>query len=231
MAWSKEWRAALDQAASPTAAADTWGFAMLRWKLRDADVASVTARLKATEATLPAPDARSYSASTGGGEWSSAALATLSGKIAPTANPNLPADFSVAIDADTLGFRAVDDGGNFSGVFHDLIGNVAEIVADVPGQEFQTLKLDDPATAAKAVREWIDQHGTGIFNAVGGSMLSSAAVDPLTPVPIKTAASDVGFRLAFTDPAVAPPDPATVRAAALAKMKLLTAPQPQQAHP
>jgi hypothetical protein len=73
------------------------------------------------------------------------------------------------------------------------------------------------------VRAWFTAARLGEVRVVGGSALSPPAIDPLQPLPLpagdRVAFSDVGFRLAFSDP-TAPHD--TLREA-IAAAPLVTA--------
>ena len=97
----------------------------------------------------------------------------------------------------TLFFRTVN--GTGGGTFHELVGNVAQIVCEAP-DAFDDLK--DKSSVA-TIRQFLDQSPNSLF-VIGGSALSPPDVPLETPLPVvhsDVAYSDVGLRLAFTAPA------------------------------
>ncbi len=235
---SDEWHAALAQVTQPTADPYQFGFATRRWKLRDSDYTAAMNRA----ANSPAPQywpgdrifrdpnqpaARQHAADTR--TWSDSALASLAGRIAPVPNTNpLDGDQSLPMAAGHMGFREVDDGAHYTGVFHNLIGNVSEWVLDVQPAVSEKLDVSNPDQAAEAVRQWFTPDRQGCVSVIGGSALSTPDLDPRTayrlpPDAPARAFSDVGFRLAFSDPhAVVAVDPAKLRVAALDHAQYLT---------
>ena len=172
-----EWRAALDLArrsADPIAR----GFATAGWKLRTAG--DFTALL-ASPAHDPAarPDGGAFP----GGPptdavWTAAALAKLGGTAAgdcPTPPPAWP--LSTLESTDGFGFRPVGGTDDYAGVFHDLVGNVAQIVVDVPPSLAE--QIDPRRATAAAVRQWFTPDRP--VAVVGGSAVSAPAVDPTQP--------------------------------------------------
>jgi hypothetical protein len=96
----------------------------------------------------------------------------------------------------TLFFRKESDAGG--GTFHHLVGNVAEIVCDAPGEFDSWQEKRTPegvATFAMQLKE-------KLF-VIGGSALSPPEVEVDKPYPLARtdrAYADVGMRLAFTAP-------------------------------
>ncbi len=215
-----EWRAALDAArhsADPVAR----GFATQGWKLRTAgDYAPLLGGDEAPDggAFLPAGVDGSHSA-----VWSPAAAAKLGGRLAgdvPTPPDAWP--LSTLETADVAGFRPVGGTDDYAGVFHDLVGNVAQFAVDVPAVMAEQIDAARP-TAAADVAAWFTPDRLAAVAVVGGSAVSPPAVDPTRAYPLPagpTAFSDVGFRLAFTDPAARPAEAWT----ALRRMPFATAP-------
>jgi formylglycine-generating enzyme required for sulfatase activity len=97
----------------------------------------------------------------------------------------------------TLFFRTVNGPGG--GTFHQLIGNVAQLICEAPDA------FDDwpDKSSAAAIRKFLDQAPDSLF-VIGGSALSPPDVPLQTPLPLEhtdAGYADVGFRLAFTAPA------------------------------
>jgi hypothetical protein len=236
---SDEWRGALTEVTQPNSDPAQWGFAMRNWKLRDSDFTAAMNRAANSrppqywpnesifrDPAKPAPAALSADSRI----WSSMSLATLAGQIAPVPNVNLvDGDQSLPMAAGHLGFREVDDGAHYTGVFHDLIGNAAELVLDIQPGDSERLDVSDATRAADRIRSWFTPERQACVAVIGGSALSSPDLDPRTAyklppeAPVRSFA-DVGFRLAFSDPrAITGVDPAKLRAAALKHTEFVTA--------
>ncbi len=210
-----EWRAAVDfarQSSDPIAR----GFATLGWKLRTA--ANYTALL-----ANPARDASVQPAgggfAAGDGVWTPSAVARLGGRLAGDGSAADGWPLSTLETVDGFGFRPVGGTDDYGGVFHDLVGNVAQLVLDVPATLAEQL---EPTAAAADVRAWFTPDRLAAAAVVGGSAVSPPSVDPTRPTPLPNGGSfsDVGFRLAFTDPAAKPAEAWT----ALRQMPFATAP-------
>jgi hypothetical protein len=96
----------------------------------------------------------------------------------------------------TLFFRRESDPGG--GTFHHLIGNVAELVCDAPGQFDAWQERRTPEGVAQFANQLKDK----LF-VIGGSALSPPEVAVDMPYPLGStdrAYADVGVRLAFTAP-------------------------------
>ena len=107
-------------------------------------------------------------------------------------------------DDGTLFFRPTTaDGG---GTFRHLVGNVAELICDAPGQ-FDRVgggnnNIGNAPPAPAAITEFVAQTKNSLF-VVGGSALSSPQLKVDEPYPLTETGqgyADVGFRLAFTAP-------------------------------
>jgi hypothetical protein len=236
---SDEWRGALKQVTQTTAPADQWGFAMRNWKLRDSDFTNVMNHAASPQPQHYWPNENIFRDPTrlnpplygdDSRVWSAANLAALAGQIAPVPNVNLPdGDQDLPMAAGHLGFREVDDGAHYTGVFHDLIGNAAEFVVDIQPGEGEKLDVSDPAHAVDQVKAWFNPDRQASVAVIGGSALSAPDLNPLTAYKLPANApsrafSDVGFRLAFSDPkAAATIDPAKLRLAALQHAEYVTA--------
>jgi formylglycine-generating enzyme required for sulfatase activity len=95
---------------------------------------------------------------------------------------------------------------NFNQSFHDLVGNVAEFVLD-PESAIRAEAELPPEDAGK-VTAFFQNSGTRVF-VIGGSALSPPELGFDQPLPVsderaKDGFTDVGFRLAFTDPKYGP---------------------------
>jgi hypothetical protein len=111
----------------------------------------------------------------------------------------------------TLFFRPV--GPEAGRTFSNLIGNVAEYVFDAP-EAFEDL----PDKKPDAIAALIAQHKKEL-SVIGGSALSPPEVPADQPIPVadvNAAYADVGFRLAFSEPAGSP----------LARLRAVLAAQP-----
>ncbi len=217
---AREWRAAWE-AARTSKAADVQLYATRGVKLRDADVD----RLLDDRSRDPAYglDDGAFARPAGPGRppvWSAAAVASLG--VTTAAYPSTAAAYPVSdLEAGGFGFRRVDDLDGPGGVFHDLVGNVAELVVDVPTSTYEG---GQPAATADAVRAWFTPARRAAVGVIGASLLSPPEVDPTKAYPLPSGGpkgfADVGFRLAFTDPA-APPD----ANGAVARLAFLAAPK------
>ena len=108
-----------------------------------------------------------------------------------------------ALDSDdgVLWFAKVESGR--AGAFRHLVGNVAELVLDAPAaaEQLKNVKAAD-------VRVMLQKNSSAV-RVIGGSALSAPAIDPATAyapefreVSSREGYADVGFRLAFTAPAM-----------------------------
>jgi hypothetical protein len=236
---SDEWHAALSQVTQPTSDPAQWGFAMRNWKLRDSDFTAAMNRAANSpppkywpnedifrNPAEPAPSSPAADTRI----WSAMSLATLAGQIAPVPNINQPdGGDALPMAAGHLGFREVDDGAHYTGVFHDLIGNAAEFVLDVQPGDSERVDVSDAAHAADAIKKWFTPARESCVAIIGASALSPPNLDPRTAYKLSADAprrtfSDVGFRLAFTDPrSLIAVDPATLRAVAVQHTEYVTA--------
>ena len=218
-----EWRAAYD-AARRSDDRVVRGFATQGWKLRT--VGSYT-KLLANPARDPSlsPDAGAFGTgvTVTDAVWSRADLSALGGRAA--GDPPTPPDawpLSTLESADPFGFRPAAGTDAYSGVFHDLVGNVGQLLVDVPATLAEQLDPAKPTVAAD-IRTWFTPDRVAALSVVGGSAVSPIAVVPTTPQPLPpgtSAYADVGFRLAFTDPTARPAEAWT----ALRRMAFATAP-------
>ncbi len=220
---SAEWQSALAAASNPTTTNDPMkGFATVGWKLRDADFMTLVGRASVNQrfpddgiflGTDPSQIPTAASATT----WPPAAVHKLGGwtvadlRSDPQAQRQMArldessSDFRAdLVDAPQMGFRPV---GTTHHVFHDLIGNVGEIVIDVPTSDMELLSWGRKISE-KETTEWFSRADrlkqAGV---IGGSFLSPPELDPMKRLPFPDGAThpayaDVGFRLAFTDPKV-----------------------------
>ena len=222
---STEWRATLDAARHSTDPIAR-GFATEGWKLRTTGSYAALLANGARDADVP-PDGGIF-VPAGVDDphatvWTSAALAKLGGRAA--GDPPAPLDgwpLSTLESTDGFGFRPVGGTDDYAGVFHDLVGNVAQWVLDVPATLAEQVDAKGP-TAAADVRTWFTPDRLSAVAVVGGSAVSPPTLDPTKPYPLPagpSAFSDVGFRLAFTDPAARPAE-AWI---ALRRMPFATAP-------
>jgi len=204
-----EWRAAL-AAARHSDDPIARGFATQGWKLRTA--ASYTALLDngGHDPDLP-PDGGIFAPAgvdaPHGAVWAPAALAKLGGRAA--GDPPVPVDawpLSTLETTDGFGFRPVAGADEYAGVFHDLVGNVAQFTLDLPATLAEQLDAKGP-TAAAEVRAWFTPERLAAVTVVGASAVSPPTVDPTRAYPLPpgaTAFADVGVRQAFTDPTARP---------------------------
>lgn len=230
---SHEWLAALSAAKNST---DTnmRGFATLGFRLRDRQFA----RLLTNPNRDPAywPDDNIFVGDTGreivprGGSatiWQVTDLAALSGRSADTPTAALW-PLSTLVASSGFGFRSVGDTDNYAGVFHDLIGNVAEYTMDSPvtlAEKVQVAPSQPSGETVRRINDWFSPDHLKTVAVIGGSALSPPNMDPLKPYPLPegenpTVFSDVGFRLTFTDPASIP----NARRAVIGEASYLTAP-------
>ena len=131
---------------------------------------------------------------------------------------------STLVTSSGFGFRSVGDEDNYAGVFHDLIGNVGEYVMDDPAVQAEKISVTPPLKSDEIVHrvnDWFTpDHPVSV---IGGSALSPPDLDPTKPYPLpkdQNRFADVGFRLAFTDPASL----ANAQKALIAQAEYLTAP-------
>jgi hypothetical protein len=222
---STEWQAAWAAAkTSPDPVAR--GFALQGWKLRtDASFTALLANGGRDGAVSPMEGAFVPVGSSNVTDvWTAAAAAKLGGHLA--GDPPSPVDawpLSTPETTDGFGFRPVGGTDDYAGVFHDLVGNVGQLVIDVPGTLAE--QLADGKPTAAGVKGWFTPDRLSAVSVVGGSAVSPPAVDPTKPYPLAAGGgslsfSDVGFRLAFTDPAARPAEAWT----ALRRMPFATAP-------
>lgn len=99
-------------------------------------------------------------------------------------------------DDGALYFRRVSDGGG--GTFRHLMGNIAELVCDAPGEFDAWQDRNSADSVARFAARMEDQ----LF-VIGGSALSAPEMKSTTPYPLgrtDRGYADVGIRLAFTAP-------------------------------
>lgn len=87
---------------------------------------------------------------------------------------------------------------NADGAFQDLLGNVAEYVADDPG----ALQRRDDRANVEGIKKYLGDVADPVA-VIGGSAMSSPDLPLAEPLPVRrmhVGYSDVGFRLAFTAP-------------------------------
>jgi formylglycine-generating enzyme required for sulfatase activity len=206
---SREWLAALAQAQNAT---DTnmRGFATTGLRLRDRQFTRLLSNPNRDPNYWPDDNIFTGEPSDNvphGGDaaiWSTVDLAKLTGSDAP---PATQWPLSSLAASSGYGFRAVGDIDNCSGVFHDLIGNVAEFTQDAPVSlaEKVTASPNQPAdTAVQSINDWFNPDHLKAVSIIGGSAVSPPSLDPNKPYPLPAEGpalfADVGFRLAFTDP-------------------------------
>jgi hypothetical protein len=234
---SDEWHGALAQVTVPTADPYQWGFAMRDWKLRDSDFLAAMNRAEMSRPPQYWPDDNIFRPANqtlvrlhaqDSRIWSAMDLASLAGHIAPVASANATgADDALPMAPGHLGFREVDDGAHYTGVFHDLIGNAAEMVLDVQGSVAENLDITNQPV--DTIKSWFTPDRESQVAIIGGSALSPPSLDPLTAYPLAAGApvrafADVGFRLAFSDPqSTEVHDPAKLRALAVEHSALIFA--------
>ncbi len=126
------------------------------------------------------------------------------------------------------GFRTVGDTDNYAGVFHNLIGNAAEFTMDSPvilAEKVQVSPSQPSGETVRRVNDWFSADHVKTVSIIGGSAMSPPNMDPQKPYPLPGAThadafADVGFRLAFTDPACVP----NAQRAVIGQASYLTAP-------
>jgi hypothetical protein len=218
---SAEWHAALAMASNPPPGNDEMkGFATAGWKLRDADF---TALVEKASISQHYPDEGIFldgnpsriSTAAAATAWLPSTIRKLGGwTVADLRNDRdgqremarldeNSSDFRTdLVEPAQMGFRPV---GTTHHVFHDLVGNVAEYVLDTPLGDVESL----PAglnISAKNISDWFaSANHFQQMGVIGGSFLSPPEIDPMKRLPLPSTAnypeySDVGFRLAFTDP-------------------------------
>jgi hypothetical protein len=218
---SAEWHAAFAMASNPPAGNDQMkGFATVGWKLRDADFSALVEKasislhypddgifLGADSSQVPTAAAASVWLPTTirkMGGWTVADLRNdRDGQRQMARLDESSSDFrSDLVEPAQMGFRPV---GSTHHVFHDLVGNMAEYVLDTPAGDVESLPAGT-TVAAKNITDWFagSDHLQQV-GVIGGSFLSAPELDPMTRLPLPMNASfpeysDVGFRLAFTDP-------------------------------
>jgi hypothetical protein len=210
---SREWSAALSMAKNSTDA-NMKGFATMGWKLRDREFTRLLTNPNRDSDTWPDDniflgnlDPAAVAQHQSAAAWTPVALAALGGSTASD-NAGSPVlwPLSTLQTSSELGFRTVGDGDNFAGVFHNLIGNVAEYVMDEPVVLAEKVSVSPPASTADIVHrvaDWFSPEHLEAVSVIGGSALSPPGLDPAKPYPLPknfSQFSDVGFRLAFTDP-------------------------------
>jgi hypothetical protein len=230
---AREWTAALNRAKNSTDATMK-GFATMGWKVRDREFARLLTNPNRDAAYWPDDniflgdlDAVTLQRHQNAAVWSSAALASMGGST-PSENSGSPVlwPLSTLQTSTELGFRSVGDGENFAGVFHDLIGNVSEFVMDEPVVLAEKVTVIPPLAADEIVgrvSDWFSPEHLAAVSVIGGSALSPPGLDPARPYPLPKGAmsfADVGFRLAFTDPACLP----NAQRAIIGQVTYLTAP-------
>jgi len=113
-------------------------------------------------------------------------------------------------DDGTLLFRKVDAPGGST--FLNLVGNVAEFVCNapeafdgLPGRQTPDAVAQFAASMVKAPKGASATKASGKLFVIGASALSDPSLDPIKPYPVSSPTepfADVGFRLAFTAPAL-----------------------------
>jgi hypothetical protein len=231
---AREWSAALAQAKF-SSDANMKGFASIGWKLRDRQFARLLVNPNRDPGCWPddnifLPNSqrqivpRNRSATI----WTMTDLRDLGGSATSDTSSGYAWPLSSLEASGGFGFRTVGDDENFAGVFHDLIGNVGEFVMDAPVilEEKVAVPADLPKTQAiQRVTDFFTPEHLLDISVIGGSALSPPSEDPTKPYPLPsgngpTMFADVGFRLAFTDPASV----ANAQRAVITQSAYLTAP-------
>jgi hypothetical protein len=210
---SHEWLAALAQARLSTDL-NMKGFATLGLRLRDRQFARLLSNPNRERSYWP--DDNIFIADTvsqiiprqaAAAIWQSTDLDRLANRDSESP-PVTQWPLSTLAASSGFGFRAVGDNDNFTGVFHDLIGNVAEYTMDSPVMLAEKVLVAPSQTSGETVRrvsDWFSSEHLKTVNVIGGSALSPPNMDPEKPYPLPASGpsvfADVGFRLAFTDPA------------------------------
>ena len=230
---SREWLAAVAQAKSSTDV-NMKGFATIGYRLRDRQFAKLLTNPNRDPHYWP--DDNIFIGDTGreivprganAAIWQVPDLEQLSGRSSDAPGAALW-PLSTLATSTGFGFRTVGDTDNFGGVFHDLIGNVAEFTMDAPVTlaEKVIVSSSQPSTeTVRRVNDWFSADHLKTVSVIGGSALSPPNMDPEKPYPLPDAThptvyADVGFRLAFTDPASVP----NAQRAVIGQASYLTAP-------
>jgi hypothetical protein len=214
---SHEWTAAYTGAKN-SSNANMRGFATLGWKVRDREFAKLLTNPNRDTDYWPDDniflgnlDPSKVKDHANAGIWTTSALAAIGGSAASdTSSTPLLWPLSSLQSSGGFGFRTVGDSENFSGVFHDLIGNVAEYAMDQPALLAEKVPVTPPLSKDEIVRhvnDWFSPPHMATVSVIGGSALSPPDLDPTKPYPLpkdQNQFADVGFRLAFTDPASLP---------------------------
>jgi hypothetical protein len=211
---SKEWLGALAQARY-SADANMKGFATMGWKLRDRQYARLLTNPNRDAGYWPDDNIFTVNSErqiipTGRNStiWTNSALKDLGGSTTTEIASGATWPLSTLEASGGFGFRTVGDDENFAGVFHDLVGNVAEFVMDSPVILEEKVSVAPPLSAADAkarISDWFTDEHLHAVSVIGGSALSPPTEDPTKPYPLPggnatKSFADVGFRLAFTDP-------------------------------
>jgi hypothetical protein len=210
---SHEWLAALAQARASTDA-NMKGFASIGFRLRDRQFAHLLTNPNRDRDYWP--DDNIFIADTlsqivprqaAAAIWQAPDLDRLSHRDADSP-PATQWPLSTLASSSGYGFRTVGDSDNFAGVFHDLIGNVAEYTMDTPVMLAEKVSVASTQTSGETVHritDWFSEDHLKAVSVIGGSALSPPNMDPEKPYPLPASGpsvfADVGFRLAFTDPA------------------------------
>lgn len=211
---SKEWGAALAQAKASTDP-NMRGFATTGWKLRDHQFFKLLTNPNRDPNYWPddnifIPDTNREIVPRGGNApiWTMTDLRSLGGSTTTDNATGAPWPLSTLQASGGFGFRTVGDDENYGGVFHDLVGNVAEFVMDVPVILEEKVTISPTQTKDETISrisDWFTPDHLSAVSVIGGSALSPPNEDPTKPYPLPasgpTQFADVGFRLAFTDPA------------------------------
>jgi hypothetical protein len=230
---SQEWLAALAQAKSSTDV-NMKGFATLGYRLRDRQFAKLLTNPNRDPHYFP--DDNIFIGDTGreiiprgvnASIWQVVDLEQLSGRSSDAPGAALW-PLSTLATSSGYGFRTVGDTDNYAGVFHDLIGNVAEYTMDSPvvlAEKVLVAPSQPTGETVKRVNDWFSADHLKTVSVIGGSALSPPNMDPDKPFPLPDAThptvfADVGFRLAFTDPASIP----NAQRAVIGQASYLTAP-------
>jgi hypothetical protein len=212
---SREWGAAFTQAKNSTDL-NMKGFATMGWKLRDRQFARLLTNPNREPGYWPddniflptASDRQIVPRGSNATIWTMTDLTALGGETTSEVSSGAPWPLSTLQASGNFGFRTVGDNENYAGVFHDLIGNVAEFVMDTPVILEEKVNVAPPIPTSQATRritDWFTPKHLQALSVIGGSALSPTNEDPTKPYPLPggnrpTMFADVGFRLAFTDP-------------------------------